>query len=275
MARTLAFKGRYGTARKVARWAWKNRRVAWREGRRGIRKFRAYRNRRRSRRGYASRAAPSSWSTGCVDTVNYPDDQTTLVSLAKRTLSVQWMHNLPKSGGMRDRIGNSIYLKGFKLCFYIHNNQNIGPIIFHWAILQRKNKCISTLDEWKESFFRNHSSETEKASDFVDDVTASGWNMEYICFPINPDRYNVITHRKVFLYNENTYNFGANAKNIKLLDKYIPIKRRMNFEQVSGAYPEKAFSLAYWWMPLKSTEWVGANTINIRHSVTTHFRNLV
>jgi len=101
-------------------------------------------------------------------------------------------------GAIGNRNSNSINLRGIKMDISVTNTYTI-PVVFHWVLLQTKSRQLDP-DEVYIDFFRDTFSQATRQLDFVDYPNPTDPYMpQYDKYPINPDKYFVITHRRVIL----------------------------------------------------------------------------
>lgn len=238
-------------------------------------------NPRLERDDYASRAEPSSKSTGDVHTVLYPPDQSAVALLRCKTLKYIEATAIPHTASLRCRLTDAIYLKGLEICLLLENPNDLGPICFKYALVQNKQDCVVDQTEMMEGFFRDNlnsaSNPNSKSADFVEYTGADTWEYKHIAWPLNPDKFHIITHGKKKLTNNNIYNKSSIAAHTKLIDMYIPIKRKLVYDNTSTLNPKNQFYFLMWWMPYKNYEYtVGvAKNLEYRIRIKSFYKSLV
>lgn len=101
--------------------------------------------------------------------------------------------------------GTKIYVKGIKCCLYGVNesSNDLRDYIVHFALIQPK-QVGTDATPISSNFFVNPgggAAGQDKYLNFVDVSTTSAWDPRYNCNGINPDRFNIITHKKYKLAN--------------------------------------------------------------------------
>lgn len=158
----------------------------------------------------------------------------------------------PEAGsGVGQRLGSTITLAGLKVCEQFHNDQAY-PIVVHWALLQQRRNKASNL----ENFFRDTTSATDRSLNFSN-ASAGGsqaYSFAYDCYPINPDEFNILDHRKKVLSAENT-DLHWTYDTWKF-EKYYKIDTKFTFDNSTDTQPQKPIIRVIWWQPLRSNDWV-------------------
>lgn len=136
------------------------------------------------------------------------------------------------------RLGTSVHLSGWRIKLQL-TNLVPEPMIFHYAIVQpRGSTVVSGLD-----FFKDYND----SRDIGFSVTTSGNTMNY---PINPERFEILTHRRIELgrLGVGIPEFNANnAKNYASRDWWIPFKRDIAFTDETGTLgPTNPIYAVYW-----------------------------
>lgn len=230
--------------------------------------------RRQRKRSYGSRSGPNAIRTSQCSAAFNPNTAGPTAVRWKTLNSIKPLQ-IDRGTSIRERLSGRVFVKGFKICGRIQN-VNPWPVEMHWALIQQKSPCdVSALGV---NFFRSTGNASERAVDFVDDTLVSTWNMQYLCNPINTQRYNIITHRKMLLDKKftttaltQTYSLGESvwAKNIL---KWIPIKRHVEYEDDMALDNNKPWQLVYWWLPVEAADkGVGVENINVQWKIAVYF----
>lgn len=185
-----------------------------------------------------------------------------------KTLYSIALPQLDRGTGIRERLSGRVFLKGFKVCGLWDNDEgNDRAYECHWAIIQEKDNQNSTA--LGVDFFRDTAQATTRVVDFTNDTTSSSWDIRIICNPINTQRYNVITHRRFWLAPDS---LQVANKMIKKFEKYIPIKRKIEFESDSDAFNIKPWYLVYWWLPVRASDKdATVKNVNVNWKVQTYY----
>lgn len=165
-----------------------------------------------------------------------------------------------------------------KLNLYVNNARYLnGKFVYHYAIFQQKNSCLDTTAEIKEAFFRDPSSETEKSKDFVDRTTDDFWDITYIDGKLNPDKFHIITHGRLFTDTETNWNKEQDSMQFQIKNKYIPIKRKLNYPDNTTLKPTDPIKFAIWWMPIDKSQYVvGVPQFSqFRVNITSYYYNII
>lgn len=143
------------------------------------------------------------------------------------------------------RLGQSIRMKGIHVCDMIINHLTY-PIEVHWALCQEKHKDVADLET---DFFRDTTNTTDRSSNFESGTTP--WDQKYTCFRINPDKWNIVTHkRRVLDPKKNSDTYIQNLSEVRWrwkIDKFFPLKQRVVFDSSAATEPTKPYIVFMWW----------------------------
>lgn len=154
-------------------------------------------------------------------------------------------------------------LRGIKVCEYFLNT-NPYPVEIHYAVLQLKsNGRNEPLADTNLDFFRDTTNAMSRAYSFPPVGTA--YDMKLSCFGINPDKFNILSHKRRIL--------GRKTDGPSGLDQgwresgwmwrhhqWFGIKKRVSFESPTTEFPERAYLTCWWWQPLNWNDWNGLAT---------------
>lgn len=266
-------------AGKFARSAYKNRAMLSFAARRIQRAYRGSRRAKLSRRITGARQSTRQHSTFSYNP-----------GVAQQTLYFRTLTFPDQSLDANGRVGPTIKLSGFKLCDEFTNN-NGYPIEMHYAVLQLKDNDGSTaisLSEVKDKFFRETASTTKRAIDFVDASLDNTWKMSMKCNPINPDKFNIITHQRRIM-DSMTPNGGAagssnprrstrEAKFYWKNHKWYPLDKKATFNESTSTIPNRPFLVVYWWTTVNrndfnTTLWSVDDNVTHEHKDKLYFRS--
>lgn len=245
-------------------------------------------DRRKGKKSYARRATNATGSSIQRQT-NMLDVDLPLRTLQTTTLTFPKRDNLEND--KYNRTGRFLYFSGVRICESFVNNSRFVDAHFeiHYAIWQPKadiDDLNTFLAENKLSHFRdtrdNASGDTRNTSPFVDlaeDTTNGQFDMKYSCMPMSPDKINIIFHwRKRIgpstlqaLFETNTWK----------LEKWIPIKKKIEFNSALDQTPRRPFVVQTWvtchnkkyWENIISSNAVEKNSVvtrSFKHQVYTH-----
>jgi len=132
-----------------------------------------------------------------------------------------------------------VFLKGFKICEEISNNQD-NPLYYHIAVIapHGNTNIPNTTD-----FFRSTGG-TERSADFGTALSS----IEFRCLPINTDKYTVLWHQRIMLNAvNNTASFAArDGRNYGLVEKYIPMNRQIRYDSTNAGSCENPVYVVHW-----------------------------
>lgn len=197
------------------------------------------------RKGLKHRMAPEAVTSTRQRGILINDEK-----IALRTLFISSLSYPASGNGVGERLGSTIKMAGLKVCEQFHNDNDF-PIVIHWALLQqRRNKALNS-----ENFFRDTTSAVDRSLNFSS-PTAGGnspYSFAYDCYPINPDEFYILDHRKKVLSGENadvrwdwdTWKF----------EKYYKLNVKFTFDGALDSQPQKPIIRVMWWQPLRSTDW--------------------
>lgn len=257
----------------AGRFAYRNRRSIRTLGRLGRTAFRGYAARRRS---YARRAGPSIRAKSDVRGHWVPSATGTNTLNQKTLYSHEVQFPALSPGEVGGRKSSVLYVRGIKLCLYLINEQSY-PIEVHMAIVQFKDKNAVTTSEQQIDFFRETTSVTTRSANFVDWATSSGYDAIYSCNPMNPEKFNIITHQK-FLLDEKQANYTYKmGPNFTKHDKYYPIKRNVAMHDSTTTNPERPFFILLWHMSANPEEHdaVSAKPIKYMYKYQTYHKSVI
>lgn len=204
----------------------------------------------RRRKGYSRRFDKSARSVLQKTGIRTTSEQT-LVNKTWRTIAVE----MPNYGsGINQRDTQMIYVAGLDIDFTFHNSdvKDRGDTIeVHFALVQ------SNADTWEDGtayrdFFRDFDkTSVDRGLDFVNLAIDNQWDNRYLCNPINSHKYKTIFHKRMLLGPSHdiggTYSLQE-SKWMKRVNKYIPVKRVFNFDDISDNVGDKPLSFVVWWL---------------------------
>lgn len=146
------------------------------------------------------------------------------------------------------RIMNMISIRGWKINLTVRSAVTTNCVYFHWAIIRSKDTTTTSLPF--KDFFREFNSSRDL--DFNAPLNAQVYNN----LPINPDRFIVMTHKKVLLERANSGNdfVGRGAWGVSIpsgswarISFWQPFKKAMVYDD-DAANPsnERPIFLAMW-----------------------------
>lgn len=190
-----------------------------------------------------------------------------LVSAAvpQRTLITDAIPFPPQGASVGLRLGSVIRCSGFKVC---ERFVNTSPYLIrlHYAVLQPKDRNVPT--SISTEFFRSTNintalpSSNSRTLNFTDCGSGSPYLFSHDCYPINPDRYNVLTHQRVMLgpkdFNGTVDVFTTQQPRncVWEYQRYFNMKgKKLSFTSQSDTVPENSIQRVFWWQVLDDTDW--------------------
>jgi len=219
-------RGRMSADPRVAalRFAWNNRARMIGAARKIGRAWRSYRKRKREnpRRGVGEPASfglcKTERMTNAVGTVN--------------TRTIYFTNLLEIDQGTQDnyRLRDRANVRGFKITFCIRNIAD-RFLILNYALISPKQAGEVTIT----NFFRDAG--TVRDVDF----TTLNSSMTFNFAGLNPDKFKVLTHRRVFLNIPNVSAYGVE----KTINRYFSLKRHIPYSDQSSV-PEASLFWVFW-----------------------------
>lgn len=155
----------------------------------------------------------------------------------------------PPGDDYGDRLGATIKLSGIRICEQF-TNPNSYPIVIHYAVIQPKESNINL----KQDFFRDTTSGVDRSKNFTDASNVSPYEFSYDCYPINPDKYNILMHMKRMLASDNT-EVNQRWSTWKFI-KWLNFKgKRFTFDLSTDSQPRNPIYRVYWWQPMNAADW--------------------
>lgn len=241
----------------------------------------------RARNAYTRRALAATGES----TISYPAEGSAVVSdgwitYPSNELQVVNPLSVLRSGttnmDLNTRQKDVIYLAGFKLHCSVRNNLAVAEgneIYFNVALLSNKpgNSAVSELDLF--SSFKG----TTRAFNFTNENYSA---YERHTAPINSDNYVCHWHERFLIGPATTSSSfagiasaGSAINKTFELSKYVPIKRQIRFDSLSGTSSEPKFALIFWAgipgevtsapSPLVKT----SNVFKMEHSIVAYYRD--
>lgn len=263
---TLSGMKRARTAYNVGRYAYQHRKKFKTAARVIGRAYRKY----RSRKGINRRVSGQK-----VSTKQYAFNGNTSTNFQK-TLITRFLKFPINGTGTNSRRGEAINLRGFRLCDEFINN-NSYPIELHYVVVQsRSEQATDTAAEREDDFFRDPVSTNTRATNFTGAVVANNWLQLYKCYPINRDKWNVITHKKRILDSKPAVTSGRDTRGWYCrMQRWYPVKKTITFQSTANDTPNKPYIVFWWWISLLRADHEDPPTSNVshEHTDTIYFNN--
>lgn len=147
----------------------------------------------------------------------------------------------------KTRLSNEIFCSGIKLCMSVYNNAAF-PVEFHWAVVRLRNKEFQTpiapKTELLSDFFRNPIDVQDRETDFNE--TSGIYEPNQKCFPINPEKFDILTHKKFMMGGKLSTISVNDSRHIKKIEKWFRINKKLQFETPDSNNPNYPFLLVGW-----------------------------
>ena len=211
---------------------------------------RFYRKRSKAQR----RSAPSSrQTTRQFGNVQSPGQ---LETFTQRTLHVDPVPFPGQGADVGLRLGSTIKLSGVKICERI-TNPTQRAVRLHWCLVQPKDRGEETAAQLSPAFFREPQGNARVRA-FVDAQNGDEFDFAYDCYGLNPDKFHIITHKKIVLSpKDNGNNFENELAHRWMFnhDKYYKFKKRFTFTTAQDTIPEHPILRVYWFQVIDPNDW--------------------
>lgn len=164
----------------------------------------------------------------------------------------------------RDR--NVINLTGFKICIEISSkflDANQPGLYCNVALVtQRENPGSQTFNS--DHFFRNTTNSSTRDRSFATTTKS----LDFRCLPINPERYNILMHKRLFLGAKDDGRISGH----RLIEQWMPIRRQISFDadNVASCY---FFVLKWFTLPNTDTATPTTSVVDVQQRIVTYFRD--
>lgn len=125
----------------------------------------------------------------------------------------------------------SYFLSGFKLCATFRNTIS-EPIHVHMCIVQPK-LDRATISDIRTNMLKDSTVSADRDADYVDAATNSNWNRNQDCAPLNPRKFNIVTHRTFILDSApgGATDRNQTGTNYLHFEEYFKVGKRFEYEQ--------------------------------------------
>lgn len=248
--RALMYGGYVGAAAALGYGAYK--------GIRRIKRARARRIQRRrigDRMGYRPKTSGSSLNPTAYGT---------------NTLVRAYIDDIGEGEDPNQRQYNSINLKGFRMNLNWRNEMDF-PIRVCCAVISPKTAGTQESPTITQDFFRAYG--IERGGPFPVPGQGIAYD-DWVNTPINADKY-VILHRWDFsLGAKHGEDHQVYGKSIKAMQKWVPIKRRINYDAQNNDTPQHGRIMLCWWavrFMATTTTGVESNAVTHSYKIVTYF----
>lgn len=197
------------------------------------------------------------------------------VAVQQRTLNVDAIAFPPQGTSVGYRLGTTIRCSGIKICERFINRGQY-PVMLHYCLIQPKAPVDDVQGfDWKSEFFRStipatDATATTRTENFVDaseSPPANQFEYFYDCWPINPDKFNIITHIRKKLSPRDLLGDTAGADTSQIrprrvgdymwnFERYYSMKgKRLTFNDGADTVPNQPICRVFWHQALDSDEW--------------------
>lgn len=190
-------------------------------------------------------------------------------SIAQRNLLVDAIPFPPQDADVGYRLGSAIKVSGIKVCERF-TNRNAFAVRCHYAVIQQKDRGLQPTSQVQLEFFRSTNVDTDspettlRAKNFVNALNSSTYEFAYDCYPINPDKFNILCHYTKVLGAKDTW--AGEGPNTQLPDnpmtytwninKYFNLsQKQMVFTFKDDTIPENPILRVFWWQALDGEDW--------------------
>ena len=126
-------------------------------------------------------------------------------------------------------------IRGFKICCGV-NNERTNPLYINIAVLASKGSGFTDND-----FFRADGN--ERSVDFGTSLSS----IQFRCCPVNSDKYHILMHRRLLLNGSSAITgVDYTRTSYNLIEKWVPLKRQIRYEDNEGATPTEDIRLVWW-----------------------------
>lgn len=223
---------------------------------------------------YVYRSLPHAKKKAPQQTNWQPDNNTT-TNLTTSTLQ-EYGIALPEGDYQtHDRRSDQIYLKGINLCVYARN-AHAFPVMLHIAIVQYKSEQgSSSIALRRENFFSISEAGDAKSMDFPTTAPLV-YDARINCNPLNSQRFNVITHRKIRMDAPNNSKDTFRSKARYLSDRYYPIKRRIDFRDDLDIQNRRPYYLLMWYQCMDPIDYTNTDSfLHVQVRTRVHWSNIM
>jgi len=173
--------------------------------------------------------------------------------------------NVAGDEALNKRNRDTINYKGTKICFIAKNILKV-PVFLNWAIVVPKAlDSISATD-----FLRDGSTERDQP------VANTASFLDLRCAPINSDRYRVLMHQRhtILPDSDKGGTFQSEGRDIKIIEKYIPLKRQIFFDGDAATPLQNAYMV--WWCDFynSTTGGVKSDTLDVSWRMIQYYQDI-
>lgn len=179
-------------------------------------------------------------------------------ALQFRFLEVQPIRIGVQGNAVGQRRNITVNVSGIKICEVWHHKFNgetadSAVLECHWALCRLKapleDDQTPTVDAIKAyiapKFFRENGVGVDRETPFVEPTATMTWDFRYNCLPLNPDRFNILSHKK-FILTAQMAQSVATGSWMHRHEKYYKLKTSMTFANASDQFGKTPYFIVRW-----------------------------
>lgn len=250
----------YNKALKAGDYLYKNRKSVKRAARTIGKAYKSYKRRKTARDniGYD----PGMETTKRTLITNTNDFKSTRVLYSTDLTDIGATGNNAVNARQRDML----YMSGTKLCFEL-GNARTKPLYVNIAVVHSKKDNDTVGSIGTGDFFRSNGN--GRAQTFSDALSS----LEFHCLPINSDRFNVLTHKRMVLDPVSAASgySATDGKSFTSVGMWVPVKRQIRF---NGGEAQSKIWLIYWFdeFDTPQTDLSIPNAVKVSEHHVTYFK---
>lgn len=250
----------YNKALKAGDYLYKNRKSVKRAARTIGKAYKTYKRRKTARDEIGYDAGTTTSKRSLITNTSNLKSTRTLYSTDLTEISQT------TTNAINQRQRDMLYMSGTKLCFEVANART-KPLYVNIAVVHSKkdNDTVGTVGTG--DFFRsNGDARTQSFSDALS-------SLEFHCLPLNSDRFNVLTHKRMVLdpLTAGSGYTASDGKSFTSVDLWVPVKRQIRY---NGDEAQSKIWLLYWFDEFDSpqTTLAAANAVKVAEHHVTYFK---
>lgn len=169
------------------------------------------------------------------------------------------------------RLTSQVDIRGLKYEFTLVNNMG-EPYYFHWAIIRCKNYGDLM---YNQEFFRDYG----ESRDVTFSTSLADQTLNRL--PINPDRYSILFHKRIWVPRKGSqteqFNYGLyKDTNFRKVGGYVPIKQHMQYNDDAGETNQnRPIFTVYWFASPQGAGASALNAMTIAHTNVVFYKNRI
>lgn len=168
------------------------------------------------------------------------------------------------------RKSNNIFCSGIKVCCTFWNDALFDQEL-HIAFLRCINKEQIGTVELIADFFRDPTNLTQdREADFP---AATAYSPALKCWNVNPSKYNILTHKRIFMGGKNSNIATMESGSTYKWERFYRINKRLQFESGTLTAPNNPFLVVAWFTPIDPVNFVtGATNMRWETMITPYYK---